>query len=320
MPSASSSPHPSARPKQAGKIYRIGYLAVPPVTPQSDYWEPFLQGLRELGYAEGKNLVIERRYSEGKNERLPELAGELLQLQVQVIVTFASLATEAARQRTKTTPIVMVSVADPIGAGFIASFARPAGNITGLSNQFGDLEGKALQLLSEVVPRLSRLAVLYNPDDRGSALGLTAMEDLARLLNVRVMPVGARRPEDQDGAIATLAREKPDALRVSPTFTFFRDPDRIRIADFALTNRIPTITGGKRFVEQGLLMSHAPGVPDLFRRAATYVDKILKGAKPAELPVEQPTKFELVINLRTAKALGLTIPQSVLLRADEVIQ
>jgi putative ABC transport system substrate-binding protein len=311
---------PLADAQQAERVYRIGYLAVPRPTPQADALDPFLQELRNLGYTEGKNLVIERRYSEGKNERLPDLADELLQRHVDVLVTFASLATEAARQRTKTTPIVMISVADPIGAGFIASFAKPGGNITGVSNQIGDLEGKALQLLIDVRPRLSRLAVLFNPDDRGSALSVPAMEEVARPLTVEVQPVAVRHPGELNAAFATLTRKTPDALRVSPTFLFFPDPDRIRIAEFALLHRIPTITAGKRFVEQGLLMSHAPKYSDLFGRAATHVDKVLRGANPADLPVEQPTTFELVINLKTAKALGLTIPQSVLLRADDVIQ
>ena len=304
----------------AGKVYRIGILEAIPAERNAGNLDALRKGLRDLGYVEGRNLVLEYRSADGRAERFPDLAGELLQRQVDVLVTFASLATEAARQRTQTTPIVMVSVADPIGAGFVASFAHPGGNITGLSNQIGDLEGKALELLTDIRPRLSRLAVPFNPDDRGSALALQTMEEVARPRNVAVQPVAVRRPEELTAAFATLTRQPPDALRVSPTFNFFPDPDRIRIVDFVLTHRLPAITGGKRFVEQGLLLSHAPQFSDLFRRAATYVDKILKGAKPADLPVEQPTKFELFVNLKTAKALELTIPQSVLVRADEMLQ
>ena len=303
----------------APKIAKIGYLA--PNTPAgaAHLVEAFRQGMRELGHVEGKTFVLELRYGEGKPERLPELARELVGLKVDVIVTTTDAAIAAVKRETRTIPIVMTFSNDPVGTGFVASLARPGGNVTGLSNISSELSGKRLELLREVVPGLSRVALLWNPDVRGHLLEHKEMEAAARLLHLQLQSVEVSRVEDLDQTFSAVTRERAQAV-VVPSGNPVAVTNRGQIASLAQRNRLPSMYGGKEYVDAGGLMSYGPSVTDMFRRAATYVDKILKGARPADLPVEQPTKFELVINLKTAKALGLTIPPSLLQRADQVIQ
>jgi putative ABC transport system substrate-binding protein len=317
----------AAEAQQAGKVYRIGYLSPSsPSDPErlaSPFGErglaAFRQGLRELGYVEGQNFVIEHRWAEGKFERLPDLAAELVRLKVDVIVSVVTQATLAAKNATRTIPIVLVAAGDPVGSGLVASLAHPGGNVTGPSAMYADLAGKQLELLKETVPRVSRVAVLWNPANAAwQAQMLKATQVAAPALGLRVQLLEARGSDELEGAFVAMTRERASALLVQVDVIFALHARRI--ADLAAKHRLPAMYGAREHVEAGGFMSYAPNVPDLFRRAATYVDKILKGAKPADLPVEQPTKFELVINLKTAKALGLTIPQSVLARADEVIQ
>jgi putative ABC transport system substrate-binding protein len=278
--------------------------------------------LRELGYVEGSNLVIEYRDAEGKPERFPVLAAELVALKVDVIVaTGGTLGALAAKQATTTLPIVFTAVGNPVADGLITSLARPGGNVTGLSLVTTELAGKWLELLKQTVPRVSRVALLLKPDavpEQSKKDFLTAASVAARALGIHIQVVEARGPEDFDRAFSDMAKSRAAALAVLATAVFATSPRRL--ADLARKNRLPTVFSLREFVTAGGLMSYGPSLSDLFRRTATYVDKIVKGAKPADLPVEQPTKFELVINLKTAKALGLTIPQSVLGRADEVIQ
>jgi len=300
--------------QQAQKAPRIGLLG----TSVSPLWETFLQGLRALGYVEGQNLAIERRYSEGRDKRFPDLAAELIRLKVDVIVTSGTPATLAAKNATTTIPIVMAAVGDPVGVGLVGSLARPGGNITGLSLLNPELSGKRLELLKEVLPRTTRVGVLANPTNPWTALMLRETQVAARTLGMQLQIMEAQRPNDFEGTFEAATREHAGALIVLEDpflFTY-----RVRISGLAAKNGLPAMYGLREFVDAGGLMSYGPSAPDLFRRAATFVDKILKGAKPADLPVEQPTKFELVINLKTAKALGLTIPPSVLVRADEIIQ
>lgn len=277
------------------------------------------QGLREVGYGEGTNILIERRYAEGKLERLPGLAAELVGLRVDLIVSVATAATQAAQKATGTIPIVMVAVGDPVGSGIVASLARPGGNITGVSLFAGrEIFGKRLELLKEAAPTVARVAVLWNPINPGTPLAFTELRAPARALGVTLLSLEARGPQEPQRALAAMPREHADALLVMEdplTLTYLRD-----IVAVAEKNRMPAVYGSRNYVDAGGLMAYATNFADLYRRAAVYVDKILKGAKPADLPVEQPTKFELVINLTTAKALGLTLPQSLLLRADEVIR
>ncbi len=300
----------------AERVSRIGYLSA---ASRSDLFEgAFRQGLRELGYVEGQTVTIEYRFAEGRVDRLPKLAAELVGLKVDLIVTAGMNAARAVREATKTTPIVMAAGGDPVAAGIVASLARPGGNVTGFSFMSPDLGGKRLELLKEAMPRVSRVAVLFNPANVGSVLERKSTEDAAGALGARLQPLEVRRVDDLEGAFRAAAKKRAQALIA------FRDAlveaHRGRILDLAARGRLPTMFEQRDFVEAGGLMSYGPNLPDLFRRAATYVDKILKGAKPADLPVEQPTRFELVINLKTAKALGLTIPQSILIRADQVIQ
>ena len=311
----------AAHSQQAARVPRIGYLA-PSLATNPSLHEAFRQGFRELGYAEGRNVVIEYRDAEGKDERLPALAAELAALKVDVIVTNAgTLAALAAQRATKTLPIVFVAVGDPVSSGLVTSLARPGGNVTGLSLLFPELVGKCLELLKQAVPGVSRIAVLEQP----GAVPARAREDIvkaadvaARALGVRLQVVGARGPADIDRAFSEMTRARMNGLAVQSTPMF--SAERRRLVELAVKHRLPAVYSFRLFVDAGGLMSYGPSVPDMARRAATYVDKILKGAKPADLPVEQPTKFELVINLKTAKALGLTIPPSLLGRADEVIQ
>ena len=306
--------------QQAGKVPRVGVLFA---GSRSDpafqrAVDAFQQGLVELGYVEGRSIAIEYREAQGKYERLPDLAAELVRLKVDVIVGATVPTIQAARQATKTIPIVMTLIADPVATGLVANVARPAGNITGLSTMAPDLMGKQLELLREVLPKASRVAVLWNPANPSNALQLREAQDAARALGVRLQPLEVRDPTEFEKAFAAMTRERAGALLVLSDSTLLTQ--RERIADLAAKSRLPAVSGMRAHAEAGGLIAYGANIFDIWRRAATYVDKILKGAKPGDLPVEQPTKFELVINLKTAKALGLTIPQALLIRADEIIQ
>jgi putative ABC transport system substrate-binding protein len=306
--------------QQTGKAPRIGYLAGN-LASGPQFPEAFRQGLRDLGYVEGRNVVIEYRDAEGKPERFPALAAELVALKVDVIVAGASPNALFAKQATKTIPIVFVASADPVTDGLVTSLARPGGNVTGLSTTAAlEIVGKRLELLKQAIPGVTRVAVLWQPGGQGERTNkdlLKGAEVAARALGVRLHVVEARGPEDFDRAFSDMTRARADALTVLGSGMFFSE--RRRLVDLAAKNRLPAVYGLREFVDAGGLVAYGPNVADLYRRAATYVDKILKGAKPTDLPVEQPTKFELVVNMKTAKALRLKIPQSVLTRADEVI-
>jgi putative ABC transport system substrate-binding protein len=307
------------RAQQAGKVPRIGYLALNPAA-NPHLHEAFRQGLRDLGYVEGRNVVIEYRDAEGKPERLPALAAELGALKGDVLVAQPTVAALAAKQATRTLPIVF-PVAEPVPSGLVTSLARPGGNITGLSILAPEMAGKGLELLKQAVPGVSRVAVLWDPGafpERTAKDMLKEVEVAARALGVRLQFIEARGPDDFDRAFSEMTRARAGALTGLGGSMLFSE--RRRLVDLAAKNRLPVVYSWKEGADAGGLMAYGPSVPDLFRRAATYVDKILKGAKPGDLPVEQPTKFELVINLKTAKALGLTIPPSLLQRADQVIE
>jgi len=307
-----------AEAQQSGKLPRVGLLFVGESSPPSPHVQALGQGLRNLGYVEGKTIVLEYRYAEGKIERLPELAAELVRLPVDVIVTALSPAIQAAKQATDTIPIVFAVSGNPLATGYVASLAHPGGNVTGLSAMDYDLTGKRLELLTEALRKVSRVAVLWNPGNGAMVLKMEEVRVAAHSLRVEIKSLEARRPQDFDQALAALPREHADALLTlaDPLTLFHRD----RIIEAAAKNRLPAMYELQEFVEAGGLMSYGPSILDNFRRAATYVDKILKGAKPGDLPVEQPTKFELVINLKIAKQIGLTIPPNVLARADRVIR
>ncbi|TMH46304.1 MAG: ABC transporter substrate-binding protein [Betaproteobacteria bacterium] len=308
----------SVRAQQAG-VYRVGYLSTPTRESVERGLDAFLRKLRELGWVEGQNLVIEYRWAEGNVERLPDLAAELVRRKVDVIVAPAGSAALAAKNATSSIPIVMIFPSDPVEMGLVASLRRPGGNITGTTFTPGpEIFGRQLQILKETIPRASRVAILSNPADPSFALQVREVEAAARTLHMRLQHVEARGPEQFDSAFAAMARERADALLVNGTSTFLAH--RVRLAELAVKNRLPTMYSFRESVEAGGLMAYAVNMAAFVERAAVYVDKILKGAKPADLPVEQPTKFELVINLKTAKALGLAIPRSLLARADEVIQ
>ncbi len=306
-----------AEAQQPKKVPRIGYLGATAPSNISARIEAFRQGLRDLGYIEGQNLIIEYRYAEGKLDRLPELAAELVRLKVDAIFVQSTPAVQAAKKATTTVPIVSVS-GDPVGLGLVASLARPGGNVTGLANLTSELAGKRLELLKEVVPRISRVAVLWNPDASSSALRMRETDAAAASLGIKLQPVEVRAANDFERAFSALKRERADAL--FPLRSPFISNHVKRIVELAAKNRVPGMYDASEFAEAGGLMSYGTMLADLDRRAATYVDKILKGAKPAELPVEQPTKFEFVINLKAAKQIGLTIPPNVLARADRVIR
>ena len=312
----------TAEGQQPGRVARIGYLAANLAVADPRTREAFLQGLRDLGYVEGRNLLIEYRDAAGKTERFPALAAELVALKVNVIVAAGgTLAALAPKQATTTLPIVFAAVGNPVAEGLVTSLARPSGNVTGLSLVQQEIVGKSLELLKQAVPEVSRVALLLKPDsmpDRAKKDRLNAADVAARALSVRLQVVEARGPEDFDRAFSDMTRARAGALTVLATPVF--DSERRRLVDLAAKNRLPTVYSYRSYVEAGGLMSYGPDLADSFRRAATYVDKILKGAKPADLPVEQPTKFEFVINLKAAKALSLTIPPPLLLRADELIQ
>jgi putative tryptophan/tyrosine transport system substrate-binding protein len=311
----------AAEAQQAAKVARIGYLS-PNVASSPALRDAFLQGLRDLGYVEGRNVVIEYRDAEGKLERVPALAAELVALKVDVIfVGGGTRVSLAAMQATKTIPVVFTGVGDPVTSGLVTTLARPGGNVTGLSSLGPELVAKRLELLKQAVPGVDRVAVLFLPGALGERTDkemLTAAEIAARALGVQPQFVEARGPDEFARAFSDMTSARAGALTVLPSNRFLRE--HRRLVDLAAKNRLPAVYTSREFVDAGGLMSYGANEVDLFRRAATYVDKILKGAKPGDLPVEQPTKFELVINLKTAKALGLTISQSVLAHADEVIQ
>ena len=310
----------AAEAQQAAKVPRIGYLANNPAT-SPRLREAFLQGLRDLGYVEGRNLVIEYRDAEGKADRLPALAAELVALKVDVIVASGTLAALAAKQTTRTLPIVFSPAGDPVGSGLVTSLARPGGNVTGLSAFAPELVGKRLELLKQAVPGISRVAVLWQPGAFGERTEkdiLKRAEVAGRDLHLPLQFVEARGPADFARAFSDMSMARAGALTVLASNMFVSE--RRRLVDLAAAKRLPAVYSARELVDAGGLMSYGANLADLNRRAATYVDRILKGTKPADLPVEQPAKFELILNLKTAKALGLTIPQSVLGRADEMIQ
>ena len=307
----------AARAQQAGKVYRVGFLwEGPDVSP--DDLEAFRQGLRDLGYVEGRTIAIEYRWAEGKPERMRELAEELVRLKVDVIVTPGSLYTGAAKQATATIPIIFIGHADPLATGHVTSLARPGGNITGLSIMMTETNVKGLELLKEAVPGLSRAAVIFDPATPSHGPGLKAVEDAGPALGLRIQSVAVRSATEFDGAFSAIVRERADAVLVLLNPPFIGGAKRL--AELALTHKLPSLFGLRHHVEVGGFMSYSPDRADIWRRAATYIDKILKGANPADLPVEQASRYQLVINLKTAKAIGLTIPESFLWRADEVIE
>jgi len=306
--------------QQPGKIWRVGFLALRHVDfVETDYYYgPFRQGMRELGYVEGRNLVIEWRSAEGKVERLPALAAELVQLKVDLIVTTGTPVASAAQKATATIPIVIANANDPVGTGLVKSLSHPGANITGLSNLASDISLKNLEILLSLVPRLSLVAVLVNPDYSTHAAILKSTQTAAGKLNLKVLPVEARTAQEIGRAFSAIARERAGAVIVVTNAVFVQHGRQI--AGLAAKHRLPSIAGSREYVQAGGLVSYGTNLSDNYRRAATYVDKILKGAKPGDLPVEQPTTFELFVNRKTAKALGIAIPQELLLRADKVIE
>ena len=307
-----------ARAQQPKKVPRIGYLTAASLSAIAERTEAFRQGLRELGYVEGKNIVIEWRFSEGKADRLPALAAELVRLKVDIIVSAGPAVTRPAKEATATIPIVMAFDNDPVGNGFVASLARPSGNITGLSTLAPEISGKQVELLKEIVSKLSRVAVLGTSTNPGNARALKEIEVAAGAFGVKLQYLDVRGAKDIETVFRAASKGRADAVLVltGPVLVI----NRKQVIDLAVKNRLPATYYRSEFVEDGGLMSYGVNIADLDRRAATYVDKILKGAKPADLPVEQPTKFELVINLKAAKQIGLTIPPNVLARADKVIR
>jgi putative tryptophan/tyrosine transport system substrate-binding protein len=316
----------TAEAQQPKKVPRIGFFSAGAgprnkditVTATDPRLEGFRQGLRELGYVEGQNITLEIRWGDGKTDRLSQLAAELVRLKMDIIVTDGDRATRAAKQATTTIPIVMGSDADPVGSGLVASLARPGGNITGLTNLLSGLSGKRLEVLKEAFAGISRVGVIWNPESPPSAAGFKEAQIAAKALGLQLQSLEMRGPDDFEGAFQAAAKGRAGALTVLSDALMFSH--RTRILELAAKYKLPTMHTQSLWVQAGGLMSYGTYFPDLFRRAATYADKILKGAKPAELPVEQPMKFELVINLKTAKALGLTISPNVLARADKVIK
>jgi putative ABC transport system substrate-binding protein len=306
--------------QRQGKIWRVGFLTARrrPDSIDSDFIGAFPRGMRELGYVEGKNLVIEWRFADGTDERLPDLAAELVRLKVDVIVSGASQAISALQKATTTIPIVMATSGDPIGSGFVKSLARPGGNITGLSNLFGDTSPKQLELLLSVLPKLSRVAVLLNPVNPSNATTLKSVQSAAQRVSVKVLPVEARTVQEIENSFRMMTRGKAEAVIMAADALFIQQSRQI--VELAAKYRLPSVSSFRDYAEAGGLMSYGQNLAEQFRRAATYVDKILKGAKPGDLPVEQATTFELVINLKTAKALGVRTTQELLLRADRVIE
>jgi putative ABC transport system substrate-binding protein len=307
-----------AQAQQAKKVPQIGFLGAASPYAIEARIEAFRQGLRELGYVEGKNIIIEYRYAEGKYDRLPALAAELVRLKVDIIITGSEPATRAAKEATVTIPIVMTQVGDPVGSGFVASLARPGGNITGSSTLAPELSGKRLELLKEIVPRLARVAVFGTSTNPGNAQSLRETELAAGAFGVKLQYLDVLNPKDIETAFRSASKGRTEAVLMlgGPVLT----SQRTQVVDLAVKSWLPAMYSNREYVEDGGLMSYGVSQNDLNRRAATYVDKILKGAKPADLPVEQPKKFEFIINLKAAKQIGLTIPPNVLARADKVIR
>jgi putative tryptophan/tyrosine transport system substrate-binding protein len=308
----------AAEAQQPKKIPRIGFLGGSSASAYARFIEAFQQGLRDLGYEDARNITIDYRYGEGRRDRLPDLSGELVRLKVDVILVSGALAISALQNATKTIPVVMATVEDPVAQGFVASLARPGGNITGLTNLAPELSGKRLELLKETISKVSRVAVLWDPSTPGSAVTFKETQVVAPAVSVQLQSLEVRSSNDFEGAFRAATTERAGALIVLQSL--LTNAHRQRIVDLAVNNRLPAMYTQTEYVEVGGLMSYAPSYTDIYRRAATYVDKILKGAKPADLPVEQPKKFELAINLKTAKQIGLTIPPNVLARADRVIR
>jgi putative ABC transport system substrate-binding protein len=309
----------AAEAQQAGKVYRIGLLDYSAPDPaRQAWWNAFRQRMRELGYVEGQNVTFEPRWAQGDLDRVPKLAAELVGLKVDVIVTGGQVAAIAAKRATSTIPIVMGSGSDPVAVGLVASLRQPGGNVTGMTSINSELAAKRLDLLRNVAPRASRIAILWDERDAGSRLNVDDTEAAAKTAGLTIHRVAVGSTAGLEAAFATVVQGRAGALIIVSTARLFSY--RKRIAELAVKHRLPTVVGLREYVEAGSLASYGTDYPDLFRRAAGYADKILKGAKPADLPIEQPTKFELVINVKTAKALGLTIPPSLLGRADEVIQ
>ena len=304
--------------QQPGKISRIGLLSPFSPSDSAPWYQAFLQGLRELGWVEGKNISIEYRYADGKADRLPELAADLVRLKVDIVVANGTPDGLAAKNATKTIPIVLASAGDPVATGLVESLARPGSNITGLSQTAGEVHGKRLELLKDMVPKLSRVAVIWNPQTLTSTLAWKEIQLPARELGVQLHSLEVRSAADLDKAFQDATRALAGALAIMPGPLFVGNLKRL--ADLAAKHRLPSIFHLTEFVDSGGLMTYGADRSDLYRRAAVFVDKILKGAKPADLPVEQPTKFELIINLKAAKQIGLTIPPNVLARADKVIK
>ena len=304
--------------QQAAKVPRLGLLIPGSSSAFAPRIEAFRYGLRDLGYVEGRNITMEYRFAEGKDDRLPALVAELIRLQVDIIVTDGEAAIRAAQHATTTIPIVMAVSGDPVGIGHVASLARPGGNITGLSFMQPEVSGKRLELLQEAVPKLSHVAVLWNPDVPVSTLGFKETQTAAHALGLQLQSLEVRGPDEFDQAFAAMTSEHADALVVLSNPLFFEH--RRQLAELAVKHRLPAIFLFREYVEAGGLMAYGANLNDMWRRAASYMDRILKGTKPADLPVEQPVKFALVINLKTAKALGVTIPPTLLFQADEVIQ
>jgi ABC-type uncharacterized transport system substrate-binding protein len=304
--------------QQPKKVPRIGFLSTASLSALSPRLDAFRQGLRELGYVEGKNLFIEYRSADGKIARLPELVAQLVDLKVDCIFAAGGSPTRIARQATGTIPIVMGNPGDPVRAGFVMSLARPGGNVTGLSSFSTDLAGKRLELLKETIPRATRVALMWNSLNPDQTLSLKEIEDAAQLLKLQLVSLEVRSLDELENAFHSIARSRVDAFMAGGSGLF--GTHRKRIVELAAKHRLPAMYTEQEYVLAGGLMTYATSIPDLYRRAATYVDKILKGAKPADLPVEQPTKFEFIINLKAAKQIGLTIPPNVLARADKVIR
>jgi putative ABC transport system substrate-binding protein len=302
----------------AGTVHRIGFLGNSTAALEAHLVGPFREGLRELSYVEGQNIVIEYRWAEGKYERFPALIAELLAQRVELIVTAGTPASLAVKKATTSVPLVMVAVGDPVDTGLVASLARPGGNITGINSTVEGLEGKRLELLREVIPKLSHVAVLWNPENPTLLNYLKEMEAAAQVLRIKLQVLEVRTSGDLEETFKALVRARPGALRVLGDRLFLHN--RARIMDFATKQRLPTVPTHPELIEAGGLMSFGPSYPGMHRRAAYFVDRILKGAKPADLPVERPSKFELLVNLKAAKALGLKIPPSLLQRADQVIE
>jgi putative ABC transport system substrate-binding protein len=310
---------PAAAAQPAGKVYHVGYLGVtPPTASTAPLWDAFVNGLREHGYAEGRNLVLHRRYSDGQDARFSELAAELVRLNVDVIVSSTTQGALAAKQATSTIPIVTIVVGDPVGSGLVMSLARPGGNVTGVTTQATDWAAKQVEVLQEMLPGIKRIGVLWNPTLPQHQTFFRETQKAAATLRLELDSLELRSIDGLEAVFQRIAHARLDGLQVYDQPALF--PHRQRVVDAVTRSRIPAIYGLPPYVDSGGLMSYSPKLPDLFRRSTTYVDKLLKGAKASQLPMEQPTMFALVINLKTAKALGLTIPRSLLLRADQAIE